>query len=96
MGRCNCRSAEESTVWLVEVIPAMTDDHEAGLPTYFNPGISFRFPLALIAGNFASIKAAIQRDKGLAEQVVEGRVLLDQEGVASALVDLARSVSQAA
>lgn len=82
-------------VWLVEVIPAMTDDDQAEEPTYFNPGISFRFSLALISGNRTSLEAALRRSPELAREVAKGIVILD-DGEAQFLVELAREVSRAA
>jgi hypothetical protein len=87
--------SEASDVWLVEVIPTMADDDQAEEPTYFNPGIAFRFPLVLIAGNRASLEAALRRSPELARDVASGRVMLD-DGDAEALVELAREVSRAA
>lgn len=87
---------DQVEVWLVEVIPSMADDERAEEPTYFNPGVSFRFPLALIAGNRQSLEAAIRRDPKLARDVVDGSVIYDAGGEATALVALAREVSQAA
>jgi len=86
---------EAPEVWLVEIIPAMTDDDKAEEPTYFNAGIAFRFPLALISGNRASLEAALRRSPELARDVAKGTVMLD-DGGAQALVELAREVSRAA
>ncbi len=82
-------------VWLVEVIPTMSDDEKVEEPTFFSPGVEFRFPIALIAGNRQSIEAALRRKPELARAVVDGRVMLDL-GDAQALVELAREVSRAA
>ena len=84
-----------SEVWLVEVIPTMADDEKAEEPTFFNPGVEFRFPLALIAGNRQSLEAALRRTPDLARAVVDGTVVLDR-GDARGLVELAREVSRAA
>lgn len=86
----------ESEVWLVEVIPSMAEDENAGEPTYFNPGVSFRFPLVLIAGNRQSLEAAIRRDPKLARNIVDGSKMYDVGGEAEALMVIAREVSQAA
>ena len=86
---------DASEVWLVEVIPTMVDDEKAEEPTYFNAGIEFRFPLALIAGNIESLHAALRRSPELARAVVEGAVVLDN-GAARSLVQLAHDVSHAA
>ena len=82
-------------VWLVEVIPTMVDDDKADEPTYFNPGVAFRFPLALIAGNRESLLAALRRSPELARAVVDGLIVLDG-GTAQSLVQVAREVSPAA
>jgi hypothetical protein len=82
-------------VWLIEVIPTMSDDEKVEEPTFFSPGIEFRFPLALIAGNRHSIEAALRRKPELARAVLDGRVMLDL-GDAQPLVELAREVSRAA
>jgi hypothetical protein len=65
----------EPEAWLVEIIPSMSDDERADEPTYFNPGITFRFPLALIAGNLASLKRAVKRNHALAQDIADGEVL---------------------
>ena len=57
---------DASEVWLVEVIPTMADDDKAEEPTYFNAGVEFRFPLALIAGNRESLQGALRRSPELA------------------------------
>jgi hypothetical protein len=82
-------------VWLVEVIPTMSDDDKVEEPTFFGPGVEFRFPLALIAGNRRSLEAALRRKPELARAVLDGTVVLDG-GDAKPLVDLAREVSAAA
>src|SRR5690349_6924659 len=76
-------------VWLVEVIPTMADDEKAEEPTFFNPGVEFRFPLALIAGNRQSLEAALRRAPDLARAVVGGTVMLDR-GDMQPLDELAR------
>ncbi|HTA92215.1 MAG TPA: hypothetical protein VK745_21700 [Polyangiaceae bacterium] len=82
-------------VWLVEVIPTMSDDEKVEEPTFFSPGVEFRFPLALIAGNRQSLEAALRRKPDLARAVLNGRVMLDR-GDAKPLVELARELSPAA
>lgn len=89
------RETDAPEVWLVEVIPAMTDDDKAEEPTRFNPGIAFPFPLTLIAGNRPSLESALRRSPDLAREIVSGTVLLD-DGDATALLELARQVSNAA
>ena len=86
---------EAGEAWLVEVIPSMPDDEKADEPTFFSPGIEFRFPLALIAGNRRSLEAAVRRHIDLARAVADGTVVLDR-GDAQPLVELAREVSRAA
>jgi hypothetical protein len=81
--------------WLVEVIPAMGSDARADEPVFFNPGVEFRFPLALIAGNRQSLEEALKRNVELAQAVAEGEVIVDQ-GDAEALVELARQIANAA
>ena len=81
--------------WLVEVIPSMDDDEKAEEPTWFNPGVAFRFPVVMIAGNRFSLEAALRRAPELARDVADGTVLLDG-GNAVALVDVARAATQAA
>lgn len=86
---------EASEAWLVEVIPTMADDEKAEEPTFFNPGVEFRFPLVLIAGNRRSLEAALRRKLDLARAVADGTVVLDL-GDAAPLVQLAREISRAA
>jgi hypothetical protein len=81
--------------WIVEVIPSMGDDEKAEEPTWFNPGVAFRFPVVMIAGNRRSLEAALRRAPDLARDVAAGTVLLDG-GSATALVDVAREAAQAA
>jgi hypothetical protein len=88
-------NAAAPEVWLVEVIPSMTDDDKADEPTFFSPGVEFRFPIALIAGNRRSLEAALRRRPELARALVEGTVVLDR-GDAQSLVALAREVAHAA
>ncbi len=78
-----------SEVWLVEVIPTMADDERAHEPTFFNPGVSFRFPIALVAGNCNSLEAALRRDAELAKEVANGEVVLDHPDV-QRLISLAK------
>jgi hypothetical protein len=87
--------SDATEVWLVEGIPSMFDDERAEEPTYFNPGVAFRFPMALVAGNRASLEGALHRDPALAKLVAAGEVMLDN-GDASHLVALARELAAAA
>jgi hypothetical protein len=73
----------------------MADDDKADEPTFFSPGVEFRFPLALIAGNRPSLEAALRRRPELARAVADGTVVLER-GDAKPLVDLARELSRAA
>jgi hypothetical protein len=72
--------------------PRTSDAEE---PTFFSPGVEFRFPIALIAGNRQSIEAALRRKLELARAVLDGRAMLDL-GDGQPLVELAREVSRAA
>ena len=81
---------DASDVCLVEVIPQMNEDDAADEPILFNPGVSFRFPLRLIAGNLASLLRAVARNKDLASAIAAGEVMLDGDEVRS-LMQLARS-----
>jgi hypothetical protein len=83
-------------VWLVECIPTMADDERAGEPTFFGPGIGFRFPLALIAGNITSLEAAIRADPQLAHDLSEGLVVFSDGVTAERLQRVAREVGKAA
>jgi len=85
---------DSSEVWLVEVIPTMADDEQAQEPTFFNPGVGFRFPLALVAGNRDSLEAALRRDVELAKEVANGEVVLDHPDV-QPLVALAKQLAAA-
>lgn len=87
------QNKNESEAWIVEVIPAMADDDHAEEPTHFNPGVGFRFPLVLIAGNRTSIEAALKRNNELATEVANGKILID-EGDAKLLVDMAKKITK--
>ena len=89
------QNANEPEAWIVEVIPGMVDDECANEAVHFNPGLGFRFPLALIAGNKNSIEKAIARDKEFAKEIANGKILHD-EGDASHLVEIARTFLKAA
>ena len=65
----------EREAWLVEVIPSLSEDAHPERPVAFNPGLSFRHPLNLIASNMAGVVSAIQKDAELARAVVAGEVL---------------------
>ncbi len=82
-------------VWLIEVIPSLREDDRAHEPTYFSPGVEFRFPLALVAGTRTSLAAALRRDPSLARDVASGDVLFDRDGEAKAIIDAARAAMAA-
>lgn len=67
---------DPAEAWLVEVIPAMANDDKADEDIHFNPGISFQHPLALIAGNLESLKKAVAQNKQLAQDIVDGQIVL--------------------
>lgn len=83
---------EALEVCLVEILPSMSEDEHPERPTLFNPGISFRFPLRLWAGNRQSIEQAIERDVQLAQDIARGDVLYG-EAVGEELKALAVRVS---
>jgi hypothetical protein len=83
---------ERPEAWLVEIIPAMAPDDSVDEPVFFNPGVGFRFPLALIAGNRTSLENALRRNPDLARAVAAGEVVVDQ-GDAAPLVELARQLA---
>ena len=68
----------------------MEDDDRAAEPTYFHPGIGFRFPLAIIAGNRRSLERAIERNRDLASAISRGQIVFEAGREARDLVDLAR------
>jgi len=84
---------DASEAWLVEVVSSMADDEQAGEVIRFNPGITFRFPLALVVGNRESMERALEKDRDLAGAVAKGEVLHDDGGDAADLVALARRLA---
>ncbi len=82
--------------WLVECIPSMADDERAEQPTFFSPGVGFRFPLALVVGNWNSLEAAVRCDPQLAHDISEGIVLFSDGSAAERLLQVAREVDRAA
>jgi hypothetical protein len=66
---------DDREAWLVEVIPSLPEDPHPERPVSFNPGRMFRHPLNLLAGNRASIEAALRADHELARAVAQGVVL---------------------
>ncbi len=89
------RQSEPALVWLFEVIPSLPEQEEPEEPIYFNPGVAFRFPIALIAGTRRSLELTLQHDAELAREVALGEILLDESGDAAALVNLARNMAAA-
>lgn len=83
------------TVWLLEVIPSLPDETLPEEPIFFNPGVQFRFPLALIAGNRRTLEMTLRADAELARLVASGEVMLDRSGDARALVALASQLAAA-
>ncbi len=86
---------DEPTVWLLEVIPSLPNAEGPEEPIFFNPGVQFRFPLALIAGTRPTLEATLQSDPELARLVATGEILLDRSGDAQALVALASELAAA-
>ncbi len=87
---------DESMVWLLEVIPTfdeLADEDQTEEPTFFNAGITFRFPLALIAGTRRTLEATLRSDPKLAKDLATGKVLLDGGGDGTRLVELAKQVA---
>ena len=66
---------DEPGVWLVEVLPELSDDGDVHEPVEFSPGRTFRFALHLIAGNGRSLKQAISDHADLAEWIARGEAL---------------------
>jgi hypothetical protein len=86
---------DEPTVWLLEVIPTLRDEDTPEEPIYFNPGVQFRFPLALIAGTRRTLETTLRANHELAKLVASGEVMLDRSGDARALVALASELAAA-
>jgi hypothetical protein len=82
--------------WLVECIPTMADDERAGEATFFGPGVGFRFPMALIVGNLASLESAIRADPQFAHDLSEGTIVYSDGTTAERLQQVARDVGRAA
>lgn len=70
---------EDREAWLVELIPSLAVDDHPERPVAFNPGLSFRHPLNLIASNMDGLRRAIQTDNALAREVAAGEVLYGDE-----------------
>lgn len=84
---------EESTVWLLEVIPSLPEEDQPEEPIFFSPGVEFRFPLALIAGTRRTLESTLRKDRELARFVASGEVMLDRSGDAQALIALASELA---
>ena len=82
---------QKQEVWLIECVPSMENEDQAGEPVRFNPGFIFRFPLALVAANMASLESAIIKDMNLAEEIYYGNVLYSVDGAAEHLQNVART-----
>ncbi len=86
---------DDSTVWLLEVIPTLPEEDRPEEPIFFNPGVAFRFPLALIAGTRRTLESTLRADPELARLVASGEVMLDRSGDAQELVALASKLAAA-
>jgi hypothetical protein len=86
---------DDSTVWLVEVIPSLREEDGPEEPIFFSPGVQFRFPFALIAGTRQTLETTLRSDLELARLVAGGEILLDRSGDAKALVTLASHLAAA-
>jgi hypothetical protein len=69
---------EEQEAWLIEVLPALGPDEDAGQPVTFHASGSFRHPLHLIASNEVDLERAIRRNDALARHVATGEILHDK------------------
>jgi hypothetical protein len=66
---------EDREAWLVELIPSLGTDKHPERPVAFNPGLSFRHPLNLTAGNLDALRSAMEGNPQLARDVAAGEVL---------------------
>jgi len=57
--------------FFIQVIPRMKNEKRIE-PVRFNPGITFNFPITIIAGNRKSVVATILSDRKLAADVRKG------------------------
>lgn len=80
---------DEPGVWLVEVLPELSDDGDAYQPVEFGPGRTFRYILHLIVGNRRSLEQAISDHADLAEWIARGEALYGDHG-SEHLMDFAR------
>ncbi len=69
---------QPNEVCLVEILSELEDDR-AEEATYFNPGITFRFPLRLYAADAQSLKNALRRDSSFATLVAAGEVVFEDK-----------------
>lgn len=81
---------QDREAWLVELIPSFGDFPHPERPVSFNPGLTFRHPLNMIAGNLESLRQAFVADARLARDVAEGEVLYGQQR-GSELQEIARA-----
>jgi len=86
---------DDPTVWLLEVIPTLPEEDRPEEPIFFNPGVEFRFPLALIAGTRRTLESTLRANPELARLVASGEVMLDRSGDAQALISLASELAAA-
>ena len=79
--------------WLLEILPEMPSDDRVAEPVHFDPGLDFRYPLHLIAGNRGDIEAAIRANEELAAWIADGVILHGGEA-AQELVELAAGLQR--
>ena len=80
---------DEPGVWLVEVLPELSDDGDAYEPVEFGPGSTFRYTLYLVVGNRRSLEKALSTHTDLAEWVARGEALYGDHD-SEHLMDFAR------
>ena len=85
---------DEPGVWLVELLPKLSDDSDAYEPVEFGPGRTFRYSLYLIAGNRLSLEKAVAAHTDLAEWIARGDAVYGESG-SEYLMSLARGVLDA-
>lgn len=64
--------------FLIQVLPSMKNE-KCIKPVRFNPGITFNFPITIIAGNRKSVVSTILSDRKLAMDVRKGTIIYDGE-----------------
>lgn len=72
--RCTDREA-----WLVELLPTLPGGEHPERPIAFNPGLTFRHPLNLIASDLEGLKRAIRTRPDLARDIAAGEILHGEE-----------------